>query len=82
MSKTKDHKNLKAIHNDYSLGIQVAWMSKTKDHKNLKAIHNQKEVMQYFDVMSKTKDHKNLKAIHNLSIDYGTPIPDVKDQRS
>ncbi len=40
MSKTKDHKNLKAIHNDKTIYKPVFTMSKTKDHKNLKAIHN------------------------------------------
>jgi len=40
MSKTKDHKNLKAIHNGAVWGDVNAVMSKTKDHKNLKAIHN------------------------------------------
>jgi len=54
MSKTKDHKNLKAIHNDKTIYKPVFTMSKTKDHKNLKAIHNDR-----IEAENKAKDVKD-----------------------
>ena len=67
VSKSKDTRFLKAIHNYNGNGnTGGAVVSKSKDTRFLKAIHNLHQVAATFNiVVSKSKDTRFLKAIHN-----------------